>query len=65
MKILTEADYEQLQNSNRSLELLQRQYEYLIHGSPLDKAIKPATLGYGIQVLSAQAATDALHYFNQ
>lgn len=65
MKALTEADHEQLQNSNRSLELLQRQYEFLVHGSPVDKAIKPATLGHGIQVLSAQATTDALHYFNQ
>ena len=65
MKALTDADYEQLQNSNRSLELLQRHYEFLVHGSTLDKNISPATMGQGIQQLSPEAATAAFVYFNQ
>ena len=65
MKALTEADYDQLQNSNRSIELLQRHYEFLVHGSPLNKEIRPATLDGGIRALSPEGAAQALAYFNQ
>mgnify|MGYP000358873046 CR=1 FL=1 len=52
MKSLTEADFEQFKNSNRSVELIQRQYEFLVHGTALQKEIKAATLGDGIQKLA-------------
>ena len=45
MKTLSETDFEQLQNSNRSVELIQRQYEFLIHGTSTQRNIEAATLG--------------------
>ena len=48
MKSLTESDFEQFKRSNRSVELIQRQYEFLVHGTALQKEIKAATLGDGI-----------------
>ena len=40
MKSLTEADFEQFKKSNRSVELIQRQYEFLVHGTSLQKKSK-------------------------
>ena len=63
MKPLTKADFEQLENSNRSIELIQRQYEFLIHGTVIRKEISPATLGNGIQKLTSSALTEAIDNF--
>ena len=65
MKSLTEADFEQFKNSNRSVELIQRQYEFLVHGKALQKEIKAATLGNGIQKLNLQTEATALKNFNK
>ena len=54
MNTLTEADIEQLQKSNRSIELIQRQYEFLIRGTEIEREIEAATLGNGIQKLSLE-----------
>ena len=63
MKTLSETDFEQLQNSNRSVELIQRQYEFLIHGTSTQRNIEAATLGNGIQKLSSHTQREALDYF--
>ena len=42
MKSLTKEDVQQLNNSNRSIELIQRQYEFLVHGSSIQKEIRVA-----------------------
>ena len=60
MKSFTEADFEQFKKSNRSVELIQRQYEFLVHGTSLQKEIKAATLGDGIQKLNPETETAAL-----
>ena len=65
MKSLTEADFEQFKNSNRSVELIQRQYEFLVHGTAFQKEIKAATLGDGIQKLNPQTEAAALDKFNK
>ena len=65
MKSLTEADFEQFKNNNRSVELIQRQYEFLVHGTALQKEIKAATLGDGIQKLNPQTEATALENFNK
>ena len=54
MKSLTEADFEQFKKSNRSVELIQRQYEFLVHWTSLQKEIKAATLCDGIQKLNPE-----------
>ena len=65
MKSLNEEDSEQLKKSSRSIELIQRQYESLVHGTALQKEIKAATLGYGIQKLNLQTESTALENFNK
>jgi hypothetical protein len=65
MKSLTEADFEQFKKSNRSVELIQRQYEFLVHGTSLQKEIKAATLGDGIQKLNPETETAALENFQK
>ena len=65
MKSLTEADFEQFKNSNRSVELIQRQYEFLVHGTALQKEIKAAILGDGIQKLNRQTEATALENFTK
>ena len=42
MKSLTKDDIQQLNNSNRSIELIQRQYEFLVHGASIQKEIRVA-----------------------
>lgn len=63
MKPLTESDFEQLENSNRSIELIQRQYEFLVHGTAIRKEISAATLGNGIQRLTSSQITEAINNF--
>ena len=63
MKSLTEVDFEQLENSNRSIELIERQYEFLVHGSTIYKEIGAATLGNGIQKLSSNQILTYINYF--
>ena len=63
MNTLTEADIEQLQKSNRSIELIQRQYEFLIRGTVIEREIEAATLGNGIQKLSLEDEKTALDLF--
>lgn len=65
MKSLTEVDFEQFKMSNRSVELIQRQYEFLVHGTSLQKEIKAATLGNGIQKLNPEAETAAIENFHK
>lgn len=65
MKSLTEADFEQFKMSNRSVELIQRQYEFLVHGTSLQKEIKAATLRDGIQKLNRETEATALENFNK
>ena len=65
MKSLTQEDSEQLKKSNRSVELIQRQYEFLVHGTSLQKEIKAATLGNGIQKLNPEAETAAIENFHK
>lgn len=61
--MISEKDYEQLQASGRSNELVQRQYEFLINGSSLLKEIRPARLGDGINKLSKNEEEEALQSF--
>ena len=63
MNTLTEADIEQLQKSNRSIELIQRQYEFIIRGTEIEREIEAATLGNGIQKLSLEEEKTALDLF--
>jgi len=65
MKSLTEADIEQLLNSNQSIELIERQYEFLVHGTKIHKEIEAATLRNGIQKLSSEQITAALNCFSK
>lgn len=63
MKTLTEADFEQLLKSKRSIELIQRQYEFLIHNTAIEREIEEATLGNGIQKLSPETQSAAIDCF--
>ena len=65
MKSLTKEDVEQLNNSNRSIELIQRQYEFLVHGTSIKKEIRVATLGNGIQKLSTEQITSSINCFSK
>jgi hypothetical protein len=65
MKLLTPEDFVQFQNSNRSVELIQRQYEFLIHGTSVQHEIEAAKLGNGIQKLSLEEEKEALDVFHK
>ena len=65
MKSLTKEDVQQLNNSNRSIELIQRQYEFLVHGASIQKEIRVATLGNGIQKLSSEQITSSINCFSK
>ena len=65
MKSLTEEDSEQLKKSSRSIELIQRQYKFLVHGAKIQKEIRVATLGNGIQKLSSEQVIASLKCFSK
>ena len=65
MKSLTEEDSEQLKKSSRSIELIQRQYKFLVHGAKIQNEIRVATLGNGIQKLSSEQIIAYLKYFSK
>tara|TARA_B100000989_G_C19510704_1_gene458872 strand:+ start:525 stop:2048 length:1524 start_codon:yes stop_codon:yes gene_type:complete len=65
MKSLTEEDSEQLKKSGRSIELIQRQYKFLVHGAKIQKEIRVATLGNGIQKLSSEQVIASLKCFSK
>ena len=65
MNALTAADWEQFRSSNRSIELIQRHYEFLVHGTALQKDLKAATLRDGIEKLDPEAEAAALARYHQ
>ena len=65
MKSLTLEDSEQLKKSSRSIELIKRQYKFLVHGAKIQKEIRVATLGNGIQKLSSEQVIASLKYFSK
>ena len=62
--MISQEDYKKLTNNGRSIELIQRQYEYLTGEiNPISK-IRPATLGDGIFSLTERDKEEALELFN-
>ena len=64
--MITTEDQKKLQIEGRSVELVQRQWDYLQRGTPLLSGISPATLdNQGITKLSLDEEKQALAFFNK
>ena len=62
--MISEEDYKKLTNNGRSIELIQRQYEYLTGEINPISEIRPATIGDGIFSLKEQDKEEAAELFN-
>ena len=62
--MITEKDFDSIKADGRSLELIKRQYEYLVGKKIKISGIRPAIIGDGILELDTKEKNKALQYFN-
>ena len=62
--MITEKDFHSIKADGRSLELIKRQYEYLVGRKIKISGISPAIIGDGILEMDVKEKSKALQYFN-
>ena len=62
--MITEKDFDSIKADGRSLELIKRQYEYLVGKKIKISGIRPAIIGDGILEMDTKEKNNALQYFN-
>ena len=62
--MITEKDFDSIKADGRSLELIKRQYEYLVGKKIKISGIRPAIIGDGILEMDTKEKNKALQYFN-
>ena len=62
--MITEKDFDSIKAEGRSLELIKRQYEYLVGKKIKISGIRPAIIGDGILEMDTKEKNKALQYFN-
>ena len=62
--MITEKDFDSIKADGRSLELIKRQYEYLVGKKMKISGIRPAIIGDGILEMDIEEKNNALLYFN-
>ena len=62
--MITEKDFDSIKADGRSLELIKRQYEYLVGRKMKISGIRPAIIGDGILEMDSKEKNNALQYFN-
>ena len=61
--MITERDFNSIKADGRSLELIKRQYEYLVGEKTKISDIRPAIIGDGIIEMGIKEKNNALQYF--
>ena len=62
--MITEKDFDSIKADGRSLELIKRQYEYLVGKKIKISGIRPAIIGDGILEMDTKEKNNALQYFH-